>query len=822
MVVGAGINGVGHRPATPHCAACGSPCWSRTTSAAGCPRGRAGSSTADCATWSSTTSPRARVAARARTAVPARPAPGEAGAADGAHLRPQPPAAVDGPSWAWCLRRAVAATRRPAATRSSTRAGITAPLHRHRPPTASPARRCSTTGRSRPRSGCAWSSRSTAAGGGAVIAHEDARGRAAHRERPRGRGPRHRPADRGAARGARAARLQRRRARRSTALPAGDGIPPQPRLNGGTKGSSPDRRPVPRRADRRRLLRVPARRAAGADHPLDGPLHDRHHRHPVRRRPGRRAVRHRRGRLPARRGQHADPGGEPHPGRRALHLSAACGRCPTCRTRPSRRAAQPRAARARRRPGAGLVTVVGGKLTTYRQLAEDAVDDAFKRLGRKAPKCADAQAAVHRRPIADVRAAAGGLACGGLPARSADRLVDLYGSRAFRRRGSSRESRSRAARRFDPDSGAIGAELVFAVATSSPASLADVLARRVLLAFEPGHGLESVERAAEMLGAELGWDDDRRKEEIAEYQRLASGVPDPRPRRRARCDVDAGSRDGARPRGRRAPARCSSTRRGASSARPGNRSSRCSRARAGWSSTRSRCGPTQLDSAKRALARPGRPRPTSPRSAFTSHRETAFAWDRGTGAPVHNGIMWMSHQTDDIVRRWRAEGLDPEVRARTGLNNDSYFSAPKVAWLHGERRRVRRAGPTRRDRRRHRRHAGCCGTSPGAARTLTDHTQASRTALLNLAELGWDAALLAACGIPAEILPPGRCLRQPISATSTRGCSAGTPGRASRSPGSSPTSRPACSGRRASGSAPRRTRSARPGCSSPTSATSRS
>jgi len=84
---------------------------------------------------------------------------------------------------------------------------------------------------------------------------------------------------------------------------------------------------------------------------------------------------------------------------------------------------------------------------------------------------------------------------------------------------------------FDPGTGAIGAELVFAVRHDFARTLADVLARRLLLAFEPGHGLESVERAAEILGAELGWDEERRKEEIEEYQRWLThlAIPEARP-----------------------------------------------------------------------------------------------------------------------------------------------------------------------------------------------------------------------------------------------------------------------------------------------------
>ena len=66
---------------------------------------------------------------------------------------------------------------------------------------------------------------------------------------------------------------------------------------------------------------------------------------------------------------------------------------------------------------------------------------------------------------------------------------------------------------------------------------------------------------------------------------------------------------------------------------------------------------------------------------ITSHRESAFLWERASGKPVHDAIMWMSKQTDRIVRRWSAQGLDADIRRRTGLYNDSYFSAGKLAWF---------------------------------------------------------------------------------------------------------------------------------------------
>ncbi len=160
----------------------------------------------------------------------------------------------------------------------------------------------------------------------------------------------------------------------------------------------------------------------------------------------------------------------------------------------------------------------------------------------------------------------------------------------------------------------------------------------------------------------------------------------------------------------------------------------------------------QLDSARRALAQAGATAADVAAIGITSHRETAFAWDRRSGTPVHDAIMWMSKQTDGIVREWSASGLDAEVRARTGLNNDSYFTAPKLAWflrhVDGFAQRARRGELA----------VGTVDTwllwnLTGGRSHRTDHTQASRTALLNLAELGWDATLCDACDIPAEILP---------------------------------------------------------------------
>jgi glycerol-3-phosphate dehydrogenase len=165
----------------------------------------------------------------------------------------------------------------------------------------------------------------------------------------------------------------------------------------------------------------------------------------------------------------------------------------------------------------GLITIVGGKLTTHRQLAEDAVDLAFKRLGRTAPKCVT-KYLPFPGAVGDLAAVRRQLLGAGLPPTSADRLVGVYGGRALDVVALAAEDPDLLAVVHEP-TGAIGAELVFAVRVEFARTLADVLARRTLLAFEPGHALESVDKIAAVLGDRVGWDENRREAEIAGYKR---------------------------------------------------------------------------------------------------------------------------------------------------------------------------------------------------------------------------------------------------------------------------------------------------------------
>ncbi|MDQ3309099.1 MAG: glycerol kinase GlpK [Gemmatimonadota bacterium] len=140
---------------------------------------------------------------------------------------------------------------------------------------------------------------------------------------------------------------------------------------------------------------------------------------------------------------------------------------------------------------------------------------------------------------------------------------------------------------------------------------------------------------------------------------------------------------------------------------------------------------------------------------ITNQRETVVLWDRATGEPVHRALVWQDGRTADLCRRMKQDGYEPEIRARTGLVIDPYFSATKLQWLLD---RV----PGVRDRA----EAGelAAGTIDswlvwklsGGRLHVTDPTNASRTLLCNLNTAQWDATLLDRFRVPASVLPEVR------------------------------------------------------------------
>ncbi|HLY56617.1 MAG TPA: glycerol kinase GlpK [Stellaceae bacterium] len=135
----------------------------------------------------------------------------------------------------------------------------------------------------------------------------------------------------------------------------------------------------------------------------------------------------------------------------------------------------------------------------------------------------------------------------------------------------------------------------------------------------------------------------------------------------------------------------------------------------------------------------------------TNQRETTLLWDRRTGEPLHNAIVWQDTRVDSLVAEYAAEGGKDRFRAATGLPLASYFSALKLKFLldtvPGARARAE-AGDAL---------FGTVDTwllwNLTGGRHLTDVTNASRTQLMRLDTLAWDPALLAAFGVPAAVLP---------------------------------------------------------------------
>ena len=164
---------------------------------------------------------------------------------------------------------------------------------------------------------------------------------------------------------------------------------------------------------------------------------------------------------------------------------------------------------------------------------------------------------------------------------------------------------------------------------------------------------------------------------------------------------------------------------------------------------------SQLATAKDALARAG----LSPRQiagiGVTNQRETVVLWDRETGKPATNAIVWQSRITAPICEELKADGLEDLFRSRTGLIIDPYFSGTKIKFLldtvPGLRARAERGDVL-------------FGTVDsfliwrltGGRRHITDVTNASRTLLFNIRTMQWDDELLSVLGVPRAMLPEVR------------------------------------------------------------------
>jgi glycerol kinase len=139
----------------------------------------------------------------------------------------------------------------------------------------------------------------------------------------------------------------------------------------------------------------------------------------------------------------------------------------------------------------------------------------------------------------------------------------------------------------------------------------------------------------------------------------------------------------------------------------------------------------------------------------TNQRETTIVWDRSSGEPIYNAIVWQDTRTDQICNELAADGGQDRFRAKTGLPIATYFSGPKIRWILDNV-----------DGARQRAEAGellfgnidtwviwnITGGADGGVH-VTDVTNASRTMLMNLETLDWDDEILGIIGVPRAVLP---------------------------------------------------------------------
>ena len=161
---------------------------------------------------------------------------------------------------------------------------------------------------------------------------------------------------------------------------------------------------------------------------------------------------------------------------------------------------------------------------------------------------------------------------------------------------------------------------------------------------------------------------------------------------------------------------------------------------------------TQLDVMKHVLQTSGIKAGDISTIGITNQRETTVVWDKNTGRPIYNAIVWQSNQTADLCNELKKQGLEDEFKAKTGLFVDPHFSGTKVKWIldhvAGARARAEKGELL----------FGTIDTwliwkLTGGKVHATDYSNASRTLMYNIRELKWDEKLLAHLTVPVCMLP---------------------------------------------------------------------
>jgi glycerol kinase len=164
---------------------------------------------------------------------------------------------------------------------------------------------------------------------------------------------------------------------------------------------------------------------------------------------------------------------------------------------------------------------------------------------------------------------------------------------------------------------------------------------------------------------------------------------------------------------------------------------------------------TQAGVAAEAVTRAGVNGTSIAAIGITNQRETTIVWDRETGQPIYNAIVWQDRRTAGLCDDLKAQGLEAKVRAKTGLPIDAYFSATKIRWIldnvEGAREKAKQGklafGTV---------DSWLVWNFTKHAQHITDVTNASRTMLFNIHTMQWDNDLLEALDIPRSMLPEVR------------------------------------------------------------------
>ena len=162
---------------------------------------------------------------------------------------------------------------------------------------------------------------------------------------------------------------------------------------------------------------------------------------------------------------------------------------------------------------------------------------------------------------------------------------------------------------------------------------------------------------------------------------------------------------------------------------------------------------TTVATVRAAIERAGVAAKTIAAIGIANQRETTVVWERATGRPIHNAIVWQDRRTADACAELRERGDEPAIAARTGLLLDPYFSATKIAWLLDHVDGARAAAQAGRL---------AFGTVDsfllwrltGGKLHATDATNAARTLLMDIRAGSWDSELCELFGVPEAMLPP--------------------------------------------------------------------